>query len=50
MTDLYITITDENHEVLKMLEIYEDGSDSETVDKIEKLLGEEFESLSEIFL
>ena len=50
MTDLYITITDENHEVLKMLEIYEDGSDSEACEKITKVLGEEFESLSEIFL
>lgn len=34
MTDIYITITDENNDVLRKVNIYFDGSDSETANEI----------------
>ena len=34
MTDIYITITDENMDVLRVVNIYFDGSDSETANEI----------------
>ena len=47
MTDLLVTVSDENLETCLVLEIYEDGSDSEALDMIREALGEKFESLSE---
>lgn len=48
MTDLHILFIDENNDILRELEIYEDGSDSETVEEITEMLGEKYESLSEL--
>jgi hypothetical protein len=48
MTDLHIIIIDENNDILRKFEIYQDGSDSETVEEIVKMLGEKYESLSEL--
>jgi hypothetical protein len=50
MTDLLITVSDENRNVCLVLEIYEDGSDSEALDTIREALGEKFESISEHML
>jgi sugar (pentulose or hexulose) kinase len=46
MSDLRIVVIDENDNVLRELEIYEDGSDSEACDTIAKAIGEKFESLA----
>ena len=48
MSDLRIVVIDENDNVLRELEIYEDGSDSEACDTIAKAIGEKFESLATI--
>lgn len=48
--DLRIIIQDENRTVLQSLEIYEDGSDSEAVEKITQLIKDRFSSTKEIAL
>jgi len=46
--DLRIEIRDENLDILKYIEIYQDGSDSEGAEKISELIKSEYESTAEL--
>lgn len=43
MVDLTISVTDENHEVLGAVTIYQDGSDAEATTRIIQWIAEEYE-------
>lgn len=48
MTDLYITITDENNDVLRKVNIYYDGSDSQTANEIADDIIEDYDGAKDI--
>ncbi len=48
MTDLYITITDENNDVLRKVNIYYDGSDSQTTNEIADDIIEAYDGAKDI--
>lgn len=48
MTDLYITITDENNDVLRKVNIWADGSDSQTANEIANDIVEAYDGAKDI--
>ena len=46
--DLYITITDENDDILRKVNIWQDGSDSEGADEIAEWILEEYDGARDV--
>jgi hypothetical protein len=48
MTDIYVTITDENNDVLRKVNIWRDGSDSQTANEIADGIIESYDGAEDI--